>query len=327
MIKSDKRIFHFIIVLRAMAAVVITNAHYEDIYPLSIIANGGLLGDVLFFAISGFCLYMPKQPILTWYGKRLQRIYIPVWIITIIYLILGFYIASTPKRYFELLIYPTYYHFIASLLILYVIYYAIMRLINWLKTDNSKALWMVLVLLLLIHFVIYCTVYDRSYYHIDSVYEPMIRLLFLEAMVMGALARENSDKLILKFRAKLVIGIILVAPAYFLSKLALTKYTQLAVFQIGNQIILLILLALIFVVIGGLEKKIIKIPKKIYWIINYIASITLEIYLVQYALIPRLNIGRFPINFVIVTCAILAVASLLHLISNIVSKLVFTKRI
>lgn len=53
--------FIFIIVLRALSALIITNSHYNNIYPLEIIANGGLLGDVLFFAISGFAFPSPDK--------------------------------------------------------------------------------------------------------------------------------------------------------------------------------------------------------------------------------------------------------------------------
>ena len=51
-----KQFFVFIVVLRALSAMIITNAHYTHVYPMEIFANGGLLGDVLFFSISGFCL-------------------------------------------------------------------------------------------------------------------------------------------------------------------------------------------------------------------------------------------------------------------------------
>lgn len=43
----------FITALRAMAACLITNAHYTGIYPIEIIANGGLIGDVLFLQFQG----------------------------------------------------------------------------------------------------------------------------------------------------------------------------------------------------------------------------------------------------------------------------------
>ena len=63
----------FVYVLRALAACLITNSHYTGIYPTDLIANGGLIGDILFFAISGYCLYNIKQNFFKWYGKRLTR--------------------------------------------------------------------------------------------------------------------------------------------------------------------------------------------------------------------------------------------------------------
>lgn len=51
--RLEKKMIFFITVLRALAACLITNAHYTGIYPIEIIANGGLIGDVLFFAVSG----------------------------------------------------------------------------------------------------------------------------------------------------------------------------------------------------------------------------------------------------------------------------------
>lgn len=38
----------YITFLKALAACLITNAHYTGIYPTDLIANGGLLGDVFF---------------------------------------------------------------------------------------------------------------------------------------------------------------------------------------------------------------------------------------------------------------------------------------
>lgn len=84
----------FITVLRALAACLITNAHYTGVYPTDIIANGGLVGDVLFFAVSGYCLYNIKVSFPKWYGKRIVRCYLPVLLITALYMALGFYSLS-----------------------------------------------------------------------------------------------------------------------------------------------------------------------------------------------------------------------------------------
>ncbi len=62
----------FIVYLRALAACLITNCHYEVIYPLKIFANGGLLGDVLFFAVSGLTLeiYLVQFPIIRFFNTH-----------------------------------------------------------------------------------------------------------------------------------------------------------------------------------------------------------------------------------------------------------------
>lgn len=44
----------YINLLRILAAICITNSHFANIWLVSAIASGGMLGDVLFFAISGY---------------------------------------------------------------------------------------------------------------------------------------------------------------------------------------------------------------------------------------------------------------------------------
>ena len=50
--------FQFVYWLRALAAVMITNAHYADIWPISALAFGGLLGIVYIFSCRGFARTM-----------------------------------------------------------------------------------------------------------------------------------------------------------------------------------------------------------------------------------------------------------------------------
>ena len=103
---ESKRRFFFVTVLRALAACLITNAHYTGVYPADLIANGGLLGDVLFFGVSGFCLFDIKKSFFPWYGKRLVRCYLPTLIITAVYLAIGFYSFSEHNAFWWL-VYPT----------------------------------------------------------------------------------------------------------------------------------------------------------------------------------------------------------------------------
>ncbi len=184
----------FVTVLRALAACIITNAHYTGVYPTDLIANGGLLGDVMFFAVSGFCFAKVKEPFPKWYVKRLVRILPVVWLITAIYGIVGlFEIEFTFKGVLSAFIYPTRYHFISSILILYIPFYLVMR-----YEKLKMHLPQISMAIVVVWFIGYIFFYDRSYYHIDTVREPMIRFLFLFAMFLGAYFRIEKDRFLNK---------------------------------------------------------------------------------------------------------------------------------
>ena len=48
--------FEFVIYLKALATILITNSHFDTIYPISQLSMGGSIGNSIFFCVSGFCL-------------------------------------------------------------------------------------------------------------------------------------------------------------------------------------------------------------------------------------------------------------------------------
>ena len=313
----------FITFLRAMAACLITNAHYEDIYPINIIANGGLIGDVLFFSVSGYCLCNIKcdnsfRGFCRWYGKRLWRIYPPVLVCTLVFLVIGQYSISSHNIAWWL-IYPTYYHFIASIIILYIPFFFIMK-IDFLR----KQILSVMICIAIVWIIIYIFFYDRSYYHIDSVHEPMIRFLFMESMLLGALFRDNDKKLrnnSNKVCSVITIPFILI---YFFSKLLFSKYQSISQFQFINQIIIFLLLVLVFRFFCGIDHKLENMPKWIRSVVEFLSSLTLEIYLVQYVLISAIKglSFPFPINWILLTGSIIITAYILHISCKLLYKVI-----
>ena len=186
----------FITFLRALAAILITNAHYVGVYPTDLIANGGLLGDVLFFSVSGYCLYNIDLSFPKWYAKRIIRIYPAVFLITLIYLLFGFY-SLEEHNLFWWFVYPTYYHFVTSIMILYIPYYFIIKNKKIIGNKGEKIPIIILVSLI-VQLLFYLLLYDKSYYHIDTVREPMIRFLFFDSMMIGAYFRnikQNKNSL------------------------------------------------------------------------------------------------------------------------------------
>lgn len=269
----------------------------------------GLLGDVIFFAVSGFCLYNIKESFVQWYKKRIKRIYPTVWIITIIYIILRFYTFEN-MNILQYMIYPTYYHFIASIVVLYVLYYIVIKNDKFLSNLKN-----IIFIVGIIQLIIYIFLYDKSYYHIDTVREWMIRFLFFEAMLIGAYFRQNKEAYIDKNKTSnwIITGVLLCL--YFGSKLIFTKIEALSYFQICNQYILIATLFYILKSFAGIDSKLERLPKKLKKIINFISEITLEIYLVQYVIIPRFANIVFPLNWLIITTCIILSAFLLHKVS------------
>lgn len=317
----------FIVVLRALAACLITNSHYVGVYPSDIIANGGLLGDIIFFAVSGYCLLNTKKSFPRWYGKRIWRIYPAVIITTVFY----FYVLKHElfvlrkqhifgfKKFRWWYVYPTFYHFVASIILLYIPYYFVSR--YEILRKNIPAIAMVIAVAFLIYYVF---AYDKTYYHIDAIDEWQIRFLFFESMLLGGYFKYNDKKFRNKFNWSLPIITLGLFVGYFASKLVFSKYTSLAPLQIVNQFAILGLLFFVFWLFASLDNKLEKLPKIIKIFVEYLSKITLEIYLVQqviiFSLLPHLT--TFPINWVVITATILAAATAVHYVCKLIYWLV-----
>ena len=306
--------FFFVTVLRALAACLITNAHYSGVYPAEFIASGGLLGDVIFFGVSGFCLSNIKKSFVPWYGKRLWRCYLPTVIITAVYLLIGFY-SLREHNLFWWMVFPTAYHFVASIVILYIPYYIVM---------SVRALRDRLPVLMLLvgaaAVVVYIFFYDKSTYHIDKVREPFIEFLFFESMLIGAYFAQKKERFLNRRGVVWYIVPILLFGLYLGGKTVFSRYASLSYLQIFNQVFLLLFLFSVFRCFIGLDALLERMPKKLKSAVSYIAEITLEIYVVQYALIPRLaEVFPFPLNWLAITASILVSATILHFLCKAIN--------
>lgn len=305
----------FITFLRALAACLITNSHYEGVYPSEVFANGGMLGDVLFFAVSGYCLYNVKYKLspkgfILWYGRRIWRIYPPVIVISVLLMVMGIYDLEE-YSVFYILIFPTAYHFVASIMILYVPFFFIM------KFDKlRKNIPIIMILVAGACLALYFTVYDRSYYHIDTLREPMIRFLFMESMLFGAWLRQNDEKFRNKFKAVYIIGAIISAGAYVAVKVLLTNGDKYAPYQFCSFIAIFALLIFVMLTACGIDCKLEKLPPPFKKLIGFISALTLEIYIVQRYIITLITSMEhtFPLNWLILTASITLAAVVLHLV-------------
>ena len=308
----------FINLLRALAMCLITNSHYVGVYPNDIIANGGLLGDVIFFAVSGFCLSNPKLSFPRWYLKRILRIYPIVWIIVLFYWAIGKYSINGWQDAFTSFIFPTVYHFVGSIILLYIPYYFFVKLENRLAEKKAfgklDVTAVTIAAITVIWLLVYVIFYDKSYYHIDTVREPMIWFLYFQAMLIGYCIKKNLSYFENKKGFLKWIFTAVLFGVYFASKLLFSKRQSISTFQIANQYILLLLLTGVIICTASLSGKLDKLPVWIKAVVNYLAKITLEIYVVQSVIIDAFKALKFPINWFVITGLIIIAATALHYI-------------
>lgn len=88
---SPKYRFVSIDFLKFIAVLFITNSHMNNAYgEYNALATGGAIGDVLFFFVSGFTLFMGRVGAFdTWYKRRIRRIYPSVFGWAIVGLLCG----------------------------------------------------------------------------------------------------------------------------------------------------------------------------------------------------------------------------------------------
>lgn len=298
---------YFITFLKALATCIITNAHYTGIYPTDIIANGGLIGDVLFFSISGYCLYNIKMNFFQWYLKRFYRIYLPVTIVTVLFIILGFYKYSD-SAFFYLFVYPTKNHFVASIMVLYIPFYFFIKN-GFIKNNLIYAM----IFVCLIFIIVYIGFYDKSYYHIDKVRQPMVRFIYFESMLLGAYFRQNDSKFRNVFKWYYPVGGIVFFLIYSVSKMMFVSRQSISEYQILNQFAIFVLLVFIFLTFAGLDSRLEALPLFFKKIIGFLAPLTLEIYILQKPIIDHLRfIKHFPLNWLCITVTIFLSAYILH---------------
>ncbi|MBE5741931.1 MAG: acyltransferase, partial [Clostridiales bacterium] len=277
------------------------------IWPISAMAAGGMLGNIIFFAVSGFCLAEIKGGFIKWYLKRFLRVYPVMAIFTLITILTGFYSVTGFNDVVRFFVYPTNYIFLVWLMVLYAIFY----FVAWLAKKEEKVWWITIVAVFVCWITVYMLFVDKTKYVIDDVSSPFIMFLYFSSMLIGALFKKKKNSFTkIKWYELLLLAVSLIL--YFGSKIIFSKKAEIASVQIVNQFCILFALVMIFIVMIGMESTLSKFNGKIKSIIKFVANITLQIYIVQFIVIRKFESLVFPLNFVVVTALIILLASLVY---------------
>ncbi len=309
--------FEFIIVMKALACVLITNSHLDEVYPIAAIATGGALGNSLFFLASGFIMVNIREPFKVWITKRFVRIYVPLLIIETITIFIS-YDSLEPQILFNEFVLPTSYWFLPAYIVFCLFYYMIFS--SGLKFKFN----LLAPSLIFIYAIIYLTLLDTSVWTVESGYFKW--LPYFTIMIAGGYIR-NNIAIFNRIKLSTILVIFSTFSIFFvLIKFVMMKYAFLMHFQFTVQLTTFIWAFSIMMILYRMEAIFTHISNKfIMKLCFYLSSRTLEIYLVQRIVIMNFKDHVFPVNFLIITILIICFAEILSYVSNKVQKLIISK--
>lgn len=321
MMETNNR-FYFIDILKAFAALIIVNSHFDSLYPISALATGGAIGNALFFAVSGFLLFPIKQSAGEWMKKKLENIYIPLVPMTVISLFTVKYGVLTRTNIFAVFVWPTIYWFAGAIILFYILYYLLRRMVS------QKAFAITFLILVMIYFAYYIFLLDTSGWVVESSglssVDGCFKLIYyFMAMLMGKWFRVNSSR---PFPHKwlYLLQIIISFGAIYAVKFLMVRIPAFYSVQFLNQFCILWLVCAAFCFLIACEPLIrekLTGRRGINAIICFLGSHTLEMYLVQFIVIDYCAELSFPVNVLAAMLLIIGAAHLLHLYTERIKKL------
>lgn len=291
-------------ILKCFAAVLITNSHMDILYhPYDFLATGGAIGDVLFFFCSGFTLFLGKTIRFdNWYKKRIYRIYPTIFAVALYSSI----IFNKNYNITDLLINGGGW-FVACIMIYYIPLYFIKR--YWIKQVNVAFIIAAIITIIWYLFENRSTIFMYG----NTFFKWCHYFLF---MLLGAIIGKSKKEWNFSLKQdsiSLIISIIL----YYIILFAGEKNEIISQFQILSLIPLLSITIYFFKICNS--QFILKLAKTkiIDWLITLIATLTLEIYLVQATMFTDKMNNIFPFNIPLMFVAIIIVAYFIKILSRL----------
>ena len=310
---KEKHRVYSIDLLRVIACMLITNSHFDGVYPLNI-SWGGCPGNCLFFMISGFLLAgtdFKNSNFKEWYWKKIIKIYIPLEIVAVIGSLIKYYTFRP-----SLFIFPVeQFWFIPTIVILYAVYFFIRK-----HADHYRFVFICIDFVVYIFF--YLCVFNTNVFFVERHIIYLVLYGFV-AMMIGSHILERRESYKDKNITYCIIIACLSIVGFLGIKLLINKNSILALkLQFLTHIFsILFSIALMIAMLTkeGISERIIK-ERYIGKFLTIISSSTLEIYLVQYMIISYLKQLAFPINFIIICISIVTAGFGVHWISDKILK-------
>lgn len=317
--------YSFINYLRLFACLLITNFHFDLLYPerLRILAFGGDLGNNLFFLISGFCLYSSVQQrrFGQWLKIRYCKILPTVLFMELLSVVLFQMKIDSLMSLLQMFLFPTLFWFTGAIILFYPLFYLFAR------GMNQKG------------YLIYLAVFGGTVLHLafDGIFVERYVIGFL-AMLAGACLYEKLVQNPFCVSSRKIYRVsggcsALVLVLYIFLKLLRMKTTKNPVLiHYGIGLASVVFAALLLITFFYLEqyrkdRERGRSQKKTGRLVSFAAASTLQIYLVQSLgerfLIRLFEKVIFPVNYILSFCLILLAAAVLKSLGDKLGTVLF----
>ena len=295
--------------LRCIAALLVINTHLTGMYPpkLSFLAAGGFFANSLFFFVSGYCLTNVELFFPKWYWKRFLRVYVPYLLMIPILFLAG---SLAGLNWINVVMPFEAYHFIPTILLLYIFYYFLTKLNQ--KTKFRYEFQIVALLLAAILWFVFF--FDKENGDVLRHFSVIESIFYLIPMLLGGMAKEGRR--IQRKWISLVLVVVSLGLYAFQSFRPFTGWLKILQPMIG----LLFAYGLGCLALS-LENKLPSLRA-----VDFVASVTLECYLVQMISLHAFLNTPFPVNILYHVICSLAAAWCLHWVADKIVKLL-TKKI
>lgn len=316
-------------VVKIIAALLITNSHFDGLYPsgMSALATGGMIGNALFFFISGYTLYFSinritnKKDCLAWFSRRVFRIYPSVWIFSILLLTvnhfadLGGFASIHIKDFFI-----TKYWFINAIIVCYILYFFILRSKSW-----KNVILVLIPVSYVILFLLLLLMHKNG--EIGFIIEDIegkniwFRYVYLfQVMLWGGLYASVLENVKVPTKKQILSNIcisIIAILVYYEMKFLCISY-DVYYLQVLVPVCLTWVVASFWQFVSSIDYS--NIGYKTGEVLKYLSGLTLDIYIVQFVLIWLFEKVGFPVGFVGAVFSIMLASMLLNYISKLISE-------
>ncbi|MFM7130360.1 MAG: acyltransferase family protein, partial [bacterium] len=267
----------------------IANSHLSDYYPIPQLAGDGLLGNSLFFLLSGYGLAKgdahARRRAGDWFGRRLRKIYPSVVIVLLATALYDFgsLHIHRPIDVIIQLVWPSNYPFIMQITTFYVVYFL------WSRSPLGR--WPIALCLVMIP--LYIAGWLLSPHELRT--HILHWFFYFQVMMMGVVVaryRLNEQKISRKW---ILTGLLISSLAYLFVKFMLSR-RGLAV-EYVSILHLLVLPVMYFFVMFSAEAQTVQwlargglLPQFATWL----AGNTLEVYLVHYPVLENRHVLAAP---------------------------------